>query len=57
LRWDAVDAGDGGDDRRRARTAKSCGPGAPMLAFKLATMLAHRADDGDKKPVTGEQLY
>ena len=26
-----------------------CGPGATMLAFKLATMLAHRADDGDKK--------
>jgi len=29
---DAVDAGDGGDDRLNARTAKSCGPGAPMLA-------------------------
>src|ERR1700760_1846902 len=24
------------------RTVKSCGPGAPMLAFKSATVLAHR---------------
>jgi hypothetical protein len=32
LRWDAVDAGDGEDERLNARTAKSCGPGAPTLA-------------------------
>ena len=38
-----------------SRTAKSCGPGAPMLAFKLATMLTHRAGEGGKKsPVTWE---
>jgi hypothetical protein len=48
-----VDAGDGGDDRRRARTVKSRGPGAPMLASSFA--------DGDigemkvaNKPVTWE---
>jgi hypothetical protein len=45
--------GDGGDDRLKARTAKSCGPGAPMLASSFA--------GGDiremkvaKKPVTWE---
>jgi hypothetical protein len=30
--WDAVDAELANDDRERSRTAKSCGPGAPMLA-------------------------
>jgi hypothetical protein len=41
--------------RRRARrsaltrTAKPCGPDAPTLAFKLATMLSHRAGDGGNK--------
>jgi hypothetical protein len=34
---------------RDLRTAKSCGPDASTLAFKLATMLAHCAYDGDKK--------
>jgi hypothetical protein len=30
---------------RRSRTAKPCGPDAPTLAFKLATMLAHHESD------------
>src|ERR1700732_1287201 len=33
----------------RTRTAKSCGPDAPTLAFKWATMLAHCACDGGKQ--------
>jgi hypothetical protein len=49
LRWDAVDAMTARDERLISRTAKSCGPDAPTLAFKLATMLAHRADEGGKK--------
>jgi hypothetical protein len=35
---DAVDALAAQDERRKKRTAKSCGPDAPMLAFKLATI-------------------
>ena len=30
--WDAVDAELANDERKGSRTAKSCGPGAPMLA-------------------------
>jgi hypothetical protein len=32
-RWDAVDAALAKDERKRSRTAKSCGPGAPTLAL------------------------
>src|SRR5882672_6690542 len=32
-RWDAVDAELAKDERKRSRTAKSCGPGAPTLAL------------------------
>jgi hypothetical protein len=32
LRWDAVDATTASDERLMSRTAKSCGPDAPMLA-------------------------
>ena len=32
-----------------SRTAKSCGPDAPTLAFNLAMMLTHHAGDGGKK--------
>jgi len=48
-RRDAVDAMTARDERWMSRTAKSCGPDAPMLASKLATMLAHRAHEGGKK--------
>jgi hypothetical protein len=37
------------DERLLLRTAKSCGPGAPRSGAKLATMLAHCADDGGKR--------
>ena len=33
--WDAVDAAVSLDERRCARTAKSCGPGAPTLALSF----------------------
>jgi hypothetical protein len=36
------------------RTAKSCGPDAPMLAFKLAMMLRITLATVTNKPVTGE---
>jgi hypothetical protein len=49
---DAVDAGGAADESAGLRTAKSCGPDAPTLAFKLVEV---STDDGDKKsPVTGE---
>jgi hypothetical protein len=35
LEWAAVDA-DGAETKRRLRTAKTCGPGAAMLALNLA---------------------
>ena len=40
------------DERELSRTAKSCGPGAPMLALSFARTSS--ANDGGKKPVTGE---
>ena len=49
LRRDAVDAGARKDEAPRMRTAKPCGPDAPTLAFKLATILPYRADEGGKK--------
>jgi hypothetical protein len=51
--WDAVDASDGGDDRRNTRTAKSCGPGVPMLASSFAggdireMTVANKPDTGE----------
>jgi hypothetical protein len=39
------------------RTAKSCGPGAPLQALKIATMLTHRAGDGGKRWFTEESTY
>ena len=49
-----VGAGSGGrgcafDEGRVKRTAKSCGPDAPMAGVKLAMMLSHHAGDGDKQ--------
>ena len=35
-RWDAVDAKFAKDDRKRSRTAKPCGPDAPMAGVKFA---------------------
>jgi len=34
-RWDAVDAKGATDERSPTRTAKSCGPGAPVLALSF----------------------
>jgi hypothetical protein len=45
------------DVRLSLRTAKSCGPGAPMQAFKRVTMLTHRTGDGGKRWFTGESAY
>ncbi len=41
------------DERGWLRTAKSCGPGAPVLALSFARSRLLR-DDGGNKPVTGE---
>ena len=38
----------------QTRTAKSCGPGAPMQAPSSKAMLTHRAGDGGKRWFTGE---
>ena len=53
-RWarDAVDAKVATDERGLMRTAKSCGPDAPMLASSLREVI--RRSDGGKKAVTGE---
>jgi len=48
--WNAVDAEAGERRAAASRTAKSCGPGAPMQGAKLARMRqTHRADDGGKQ--------
>jgi hypothetical protein len=52
-RWDAVDAAAMQDELGWLRTAKSCGPGAPVLALSFARSKLLR-DDGGNKPVTGE---
>jgi hypothetical protein len=39
-RRDAVDAIAAQDERKLSRTAKSCGPGAPMLALSFADAFA-----------------
>src|SRR5271156_5383494 len=51
-----TDVGAGSDGRRCAfdeqrvkRTAKSCGPDAPMAGVKSAVILSHHAGDGDKQ--------
>jgi hypothetical protein len=55
LGWDAVDAGSVGAFLRRTkrfpRTAKSCGPGAAMLALSLRSNLQVTVAI---KPLTGE---
>ena len=48
---DAVDADAPNDERRRSRTAKSCGPDAPVLASSL--WIRSQATVA-RKPVTGE---
>jgi hypothetical protein len=48
---DAVDAEALNDEQRRSRTAKSCGPDAPVLASSL--WIRSRATVA-RKPVTGE---
>jgi hypothetical protein len=48
-RWDAVDAEFAKDERKRSRTAKSCGPGAPTLALSSRRRLKRLASDGGKK--------
>src|SRR5258707_14987162 len=50
-RWDAVDAIATTDERGSTRTAKSCGPGAPVLALSPAR---DRGATVARKPVTGE---
>jgi len=52
-RWDAVDAAAMQDELGLLRTAKSCGPGAPVLALSFARSKL-LGDDGGNKPVTGE---
>jgi hypothetical protein len=52
-RWDAVDAALAKTNARRSRTAKSCGPGAPVLALSFTRSKLLR-NDGGNKPVTGE---
>jgi len=47
----AVDANVPIDERHDLRTAKSCGPGAPMQAPSRPRCLEHRADDGGNKLV------
>ena len=44
MRWTRIAAT---DERSRSRTAKSCGPGAPVLALSCASQV--RASDGGKK--------
>ena len=52
-RWDAVDAALAKTNARRSWTAKSCGPGAPVLALSFTRSKLLR-NDGGNKPVTGE---
>ena len=51
-RWDAVDAGGDADESADLRTAKSCGPDAPMLASSRVERSARRR--WQESPVTGE---
>ena len=52
-RWDAVDAKGATDERSSTRTAKSCGPGAPVLALNSQQQELLRVTVA-RKPVTGE---
>jgi hypothetical protein len=42
VRWDAVDGMAAKDERQLSRTAKSCGPGAPMLALSFVEQSSAR---------------
>ena len=42
------------DERRRSRTAKPCGPGAPMLALSSRGPTNLAGDGGNKARLTGE---
>jgi hypothetical protein len=53
VRWDAVDANAATDERSSTRTAKSCGPGAPMLALSLVDRASARRR-WQESPVTEE---
>ena len=52
---DAVDVKALTDERRLSRTAKSCGPGAPMQALSSADV--DPQDDGGKGWFTEESAY
>jgi len=51
MRWTRVTATTIADG---SRTVKSCGPGAPMLAFKLSRSKLPGGDGDKQSPVTGE---
>jgi hypothetical protein len=57
-RWarEAMDASGAKDECAVTRTAKSCGPDASTLAFKLSTMLRIATATVTRSPITGEQL-
>jgi hypothetical protein len=57
-REDAMDAGGVGDESADLRTVKSCGPDAPALpsSWRPGADEPQSVDDGDNKPITGEQL-
>jgi hypothetical protein len=54
-RWDAVDVEFAKDERKRSRTAKSCGPDAPVAGVKFVMMLRiTRATVANKPGLAGE---
>ena len=53
-RWDAVDEVAAVDERSLSRTAKSCGPGAPVLALSFVGQVL-RSDGGKKAGHRGER--
>ena len=55
-RWarEAMDASGAKDECAVTRTAKSCGPDASTLAFKLSTMLRIATATVTRSPITGE---
>jgi hypothetical protein len=57
-RWarEAMDASGAKDECAVTRTAKSCGPDASTLAFKLSTMLRIATATVTRSPIAGEQL-
>ena len=52
---DAVDAEFAKDERNRSRTAKSCGPDAPVAGVKLLGSKLLRGDGGKKADHRGER--